>query len=76
MGASHGAHETIDGVAGRRTSLSLEIEFWDALQTIADQQHISAQELIEQIRQGYEPANLTSAVRLFVLKHYQRKSQE
>jgi predicted DNA-binding ribbon-helix-helix protein len=59
-------------VNGHQTSLNLEIEFWDSLNKIAAEQNISVQDLIEQIKQGYEPSNLTSAVRLFVLKHYQR----
>ena len=62
-------------VSGQRTSLSLEVEFWTALQQIADQQQISVQELIEQIQQGYQPARLTSAIRLFVLKHYQKHAK-
>ena len=60
---------------GKQTSLNLEVEFWWALDRIADEQNITMQELIEQIMQGYQPANLTSAVRLFVLKHYQHKSK-
>jgi predicted DNA-binding ribbon-helix-helix protein len=60
-------------VWGRQTSLSLEVEFWDALHKIAVDQNITTQELVEQIKQGYQPSSLTSAVRLFVLKHYQDK---
>ena len=61
-------------VWGRQTSLSLEVEYWTALQEIAEVQNISMQELVEQIRDGYDHASLTSAVRLFVLKHYQDKN--
>ena len=61
-------------VRGKRTSLSLEVEFWDALHKIASGENITVQELVEQIRNGYEPASLTSAIRLFVLKHYQDRS--
>jgi predicted DNA-binding ribbon-helix-helix protein len=60
-------------VRGRQTSLSLEVEYWSALRQIAKDQGISLQELIDQIKAGYEPFNLTSAVRLFVLKHYQQR---
>jgi predicted DNA-binding ribbon-helix-helix protein len=63
-------------VRGRQTSLNLEIEYWSALDQIAKDQGISLQELIEQIKIGYEPFNLTSAVRLFVLKHYQHRHYE
>jgi len=60
-------------VRGRQTSISLEVEYWTALGEIAKEQGISLQELIDQIKIGYEPFNLTSAVRLFVLKHYQHR---
>lgn len=60
-------------VRGRRTSLALEGEYWSALEEIAKDQNISLQELIEQIKEGYEPFNLTSAVRLFVLKRVQQR---
>jgi len=63
-------------VRGRQTSISLEVEYWTALGEIAKEQRISLQELIDQIKIGYEPFNLTSAVRLFVLKHYQHKHYE
>jgi predicted DNA-binding ribbon-helix-helix protein len=62
-------------IRGRRTSLSLEAEYWTALGEIASSHNITVQELIEQIVQGYEPDNLSSIVRLFVLKHYQDATQ-
>ena len=58
---------------GRRTSMKLELEYWDALQQIADQQNVSVQDLIEQIVEGYTPPDLTSIVRLYVLKYYQQR---
>jgi predicted DNA-binding ribbon-helix-helix protein len=61
-------------VRGRQTSLSLEVEYWSALTQIAKEQGVSLQELIGHIKTGYEPFNLTSAVRLFVLKHYQQRN--
>ena len=61
---------------GRRTSISLEVEYWEALSRLADEENVSTQVLIEQIRDGYFPTNLTSALRLFVLKRYQQKLGE
>jgi len=53
-------------IAGHATSISLEAEFWRALQEIAEQRGVSVAALLAVIdaeRQG----NLSSAVRLFVL---------
>ncbi|MEO5375185.1 MAG: ribbon-helix-helix domain-containing protein [Alphaproteobacteria bacterium] len=56
-------------IAGHRTSVSLESEFWDGLREIARRREISIGQLITEIdavRQG----NLSSALRVFVLKTY------
>jgi predicted DNA-binding ribbon-helix-helix protein len=58
-------------IAGHRTSLSLETAFWDQLKAIADRRHVSLNKLIEEIDQvrthHAKPANLSSAIRVFVL---------
>ena len=58
-------------IAGHRTSLSLEIAFWDQLKAIANRRHVSLNKLIEEIDQARihhaKPANLSSATRVFVL---------
>jgi predicted DNA-binding ribbon-helix-helix protein len=58
-------------VAGHRTSLSLETAFWDQLKAIADRRGLSLNKLIEEIDQrrsrDAKPANLSSAIRVFVL---------
>lgn len=53
-------------IAGHRTSVSLESEFWDELTEIAKARGISLNRLIAEIDQTRE-ANLSSAIRLFVL---------
>jgi len=62
-------------LAGHRTSISLEKEFWEALQTIRQQRGISTNELISEIDQAraaeaYD-VGLSSAVRVYVLKYFQ-----
>ncbi len=54
-------------IAGHRTSVSIEPEFWDALREIAARRAISLNDLIAEI-DGARGGNLSSAIRLFVLK--------
>jgi predicted DNA-binding ribbon-helix-helix protein len=58
-------------IAGHRTSLSLETAFWDQLKMIADRRRLSLNKLIEEVDRARtrdaEPANLSSAIRVFVL---------
>ena len=55
-------------IAGHRTSVSLEAPFWEALRAIADAQGRSVQALIGEIDAGRGGANLSSAIRVFVLR--------
>ncbi len=54
-------------IAGHRTSVSLEPEFWDALKKIAAKQGTTPAELITRI-DANRTAGLSSALRVFVLK--------
>jgi len=55
-------------IAGHRTSVSLEAPFWDALKDIAAARGASVQALIGEIDAGRGGANLSSAIRVFVLR--------
>ncbi len=58
-------------IAGHRTSISLEEPFWLALAEIAAKRQASLAGLIAEIDRRRAPsANLSSAVRVFVLEHY------
>jgi predicted DNA-binding ribbon-helix-helix protein len=57
-------------VAGHKTSVSLEDEFWKSLKEIAGQRGMTLQELVGAIDGDREHANLSSAIRLFVLSVY------
>ena len=57
-------------IAGQKTSVSLEDEFWQALKQIAAGLDMPMAELVHQISQQREYGNLSSALRLFVLEHY------
>jgi predicted DNA-binding ribbon-helix-helix protein len=54
-------------LAGHRTSLSLEPQFWEALRGAAKARQVSVARLIASIDEGRKDSNLSSAVRIFVL---------
>ncbi|MDB5405790.1 MAG: aryl-sulfate sulfotransferase [Rhodospirillales bacterium] len=57
-------------LAGHRTSISLEAEFWSALRALATTRGVSVNGLVAEIdaaRDSAQPGNLSSALRLFVL---------
>ena len=57
-------------VSRHKTSVSLEDEFWDSLREIAKGSGEPVHQLIADIKKGRQSANLSSAIRLFVLRHY------
>ncbi len=57
-------------LAGHRTSLSLETEFWQALKAVAHAEGLSLNALIERIDQD-RAGNLSSAVRVYLLRRAQ-----
>jgi predicted DNA-binding ribbon-helix-helix protein len=69
-------------VGGRKTSISLEDEFWDALNLIAKTRNTSLSSLMESIaterpQNGKQLfANLSSAVRVFALDYYRKNSRD
>ncbi len=54
---------------GRKTSVSLETEFWDGLREIACAQKSKLTELTQRIDKDRKGGNLSSAIRVFVLNH-------
>jgi predicted DNA-binding ribbon-helix-helix protein len=57
-------------INGHHTSVSIEGAFWKALKEIAVTQNISANALISKIDSEREVANLSSAIRVYVVEHY------
>ena len=57
-------------IRGHKTSVSLEKAFWTALKDIADLRGITMTYLVSSIDADRKHANLSSAIRLFVLDHY------
>jgi predicted DNA-binding ribbon-helix-helix protein len=67
MKSSVGKHSVV--LAGHKTSVSLEDAFWQALKDIARGRHMTLSDLVSRV--DLHRDNLSSALRLFVLDHYQ-----
>jgi len=57
-------------IAGHKTSVSVEDEFWNSLKEIARERGTTLGALIAAIDGDRQHANLSSAIRLFVLGVY------
>jgi predicted DNA-binding ribbon-helix-helix protein len=57
-------------IAGHKTSVALEDAFWNSLKEIAEQRHETLSHLIASIDAERKHANLSSAIRLYVLGFY------
>lgn len=65
-------------LAGHRTSISLESDFWDAVREIASAQNRSINALLSEIDRQRNPATedapgLSSAIRCYVLDYYRAR---
>ncbi len=61
-------------IAGHKTSVSLEDAFWKSLKDIAVARQVTLSDLVASIDTERRHGNLSSAIRLFVLDHYQAQS--
>jgi predicted DNA-binding ribbon-helix-helix protein len=57
-------------IAGHKTSVTLEEAFWNGLKEIASDRDLTLSDLVTAIDSERPNANLSSAIRLFVLDHY------
>ena len=55
-------------VAGHKTSISLEQEFWNCVKQIANERKMTLSDLVGEIGAG-RTGNLSSALRVYVLEH-------
>lgn len=60
-------------IAGHRTSLSVEPQFWEALAAIARRRKASLATIIAEIDGRRGDTNLSSAVRLYILAEIQNR---
>lgn len=64
-------------ISGHDTSITLEDEFWRQLKIIADEKNLSMNQLITEIDQNsLDSANLSSAIRVFILHFLLSKLQK
>jgi predicted DNA-binding ribbon-helix-helix protein len=57
-------------ISGRRATVSLEAQFWEALKEIAKDRGSTLQDLVTSINSNRREANLSSTIRLYVLGYY------
>ena len=61
-------------IAGRhQTSISLEAEFIDELKKIAQENNMTINQLVTDIDSKREHENLSSAIRVYILKHLKQQ---
>jgi len=63
-------------IAGHKTSVTLEAELWKSVHEIAETRGESLSQLITSIDEDRQFANLSSAIRLFVLRFYRDQSDQ
>lgn len=69
-------HKISVSLSGHQTSISLEPEFFDVLQTIAKQQKTSIAAIIKSIDEQRDPdSNLSSETRIWILKQILKTSK-
>ena len=61
-------------ISGHKTSISLEVAFFDALKVIAKERRSTLSDLITAVDQKRTQSNLSSALRLLVLEFHQSKA--
>ena len=61
-------------LAGHKTSVSLEDAFWEGLKVIAKSKRKTMSDLVGGIDTDRKHGNLSSALRLFVLDHFQKRA--
>ena len=63
-------------IAGRKTSVSLEDDFWTGFKEIANSRQMSPSDLLASIDTDDRYGNLSSVIRLFVLDYFRTKANQ
>ena len=61
-------------IGKHKTSVSLEEAFWRGLKDIATNRRMTMSDLVSSIDLDRQQGNLSSALRLFVLNHFQARA--
>lgn len=62
-------------IAGHKTSVSIEDEFWEAVKQIARERRATLSDLVAEIDARRTRGGLSSAVRLHVLEYYRERAR-
>jgi predicted DNA-binding ribbon-helix-helix protein len=73
MAMKSGIRKRSIAIAGHKTSISLEPEFWNCVKEIAKERLMTLSDLVSEIGAG-RAGNLSSALRVYVLAHYQAEA--
>ena len=60
-------------IGGHNTSVSLEDQFWEALKEIAKERGTTLKDLVASIEAEPHTGGLSSAIRVFVIEHYEAR---
>ncbi|WP_398474401.1 ribbon-helix-helix domain-containing protein [Tardiphaga sp.] len=63
-------------IDGRKTSVSLENDFWEEVKNVAQSRGQTVVDFVADVRKGYEGHNVSSALRLSVLEHYRGQDKQ
>ena len=63
-------------IGGHKTSVSIEDDFWLGLKHIAGEREVAVAKLVQEIDGERERGNLSSAIRVYVLRYYRADSDE
>jgi predicted DNA-binding ribbon-helix-helix protein len=63
-------------IAGRKTGVSLEEEFWQCFRQIAAEKAMPISRLVRWVNDQRVGSNLSSAIRLFVLDYYRELAKQ
>ena len=59
-------------IHGKRTSIRLEPDLWEALSHISQLKKVNIHEVCSIIRDSYKNIKLTSAIRVYILNYYRK----
>jgi predicted DNA-binding ribbon-helix-helix protein len=62
-------------IAGQKTSVSLEEEFWDALDELVEANTSTRSKFIRDVARNPSSPNLTSSIRVEILRQFRKKSR-
>jgi predicted DNA-binding ribbon-helix-helix protein len=61
-------------LGGKKTCVNIEDQFWQALTDVVKERQTTLAELVTSINAQRQNANLASAVRVFILAHFQTQT--